>query len=69
MFPGCVTLEVRARHEDILREAEALCRGRHDGEAVAWHRNLARLGRSAVDYAIAVLASFGLYSSLTRLWQ
>jgi len=69
MFPGCVTLEVRARHEDILREAEVLRQGRDDGEAAAWHRHLARLERPAVDYVIAVLASFGLHPGLTRIWQ
>jgi len=69
MFPGCVTLEVRARHEDILREAEALRRGRDDSEAAAWSRQLARLGRSAVDYAIAALASIGLHASLTKIWR
>ena len=57
MFPGCTTLEIRAHHQELLREAEQK-RLRQYGEALPAQWGM-RLGRVILQIVGSLLAAIG----------
>jgi hypothetical protein len=59
MFPGCTVLEIRTRHQDVLREAGYKPLLRQYGEGRPADRGM-RLGRLLLRHVSSLLAALGL---------